>query len=285
MFIPVDTRIPHEVESHIASIYHKLFPDGDPLFVRKAFEWAGQCFSGRFDDYQAIDARYHDFEHTLQGTLCLARLLHGRHLAGAEPPVTAKWFELALLAILFHDTGYLKKRTDTDGTGAKYTVVHVARSAEFAREFLSKKGLSARDLSAIANMIRCTGVNADLGAIPFHSEMERLCGYALATGDLLGQMAAPDYVDKLPILFQEFTEAAHYSGDDAGRLAEYSTADELMRKTPLFWQNYVLPKINDDFRQLYRFLNDPYPDGPNYYLQCIQENLARLNNAVPHRAV
>jgi hypothetical protein len=205
-------------------------------------------------------------------------------LAGAEPRVTQHWFELALLAILFHDTGYLKKRTDTDGTGAKYTVIHVGRSAEFAREFLSKKGYRDDDLSAIANMIGCTGVNADLDAIPFRSELERLCGYALATADLLGQMAARDYVEKLPILFQEFSEAVHYSGDEAGRLGDYDTAEELMRRTPLFWENYVVPKINNDFRKLYLFLNDPYPDGPNQYVDRIHQNLARLKSGAANRA-
>jgi hypothetical protein len=38
----------------------------------------------------------------------------------------------------------------------------------------------------------------------------------------------------------------------------------------------VLPKINGDFRGLYRFLNDPYPDGPNDYLRRIEANIARL---------
>ena len=57
-------------------------------------------------------------------------------------------------------------------------------------------------------MIRCTGVNAALSVIPFQSEMEKVAGFALGTADLLGQMAAEDYVDKLPILYAEFAEAA-----------------------------------------------------------------------------
>ena len=36
----------------------------------------------------------------------------------------------------------------------------------------------------------------------------RIVGFALGTADLLGQMAAPDYVDKLPVLYDEFVEAA-----------------------------------------------------------------------------
>src|SRR6185503_11000957 len=144
----------------------------DAAFVARAFGWAAECFTGRFHGYLPIDAVYHDFEHTLQGTLCLARLLHGRHAAKARPGVTQHAFELALLAIFLHDSGYLKKRGDTKGTGAKYTVTHVERSADFAREFLSAIGRPADDIESVRNMIRCTGVNCDLTAIPFRDELE-----------------------------------------------------------------------------------------------------------------
>jgi hypothetical protein len=257
-----------------------MFPQGDQGFVARAFTWAAQCFNGQYDDYQAIDAGYHDFEHTLQGTLCLARLLHGRHLAGARPQLAENDLQLALLAILFHDTGYLKKRGDAEGTGAKYTLVHVLRSTQFAAEFLSKQGCSGREIRAVQNMISCTGVNADLSAIPFQSEAERMMGFALATADLLGQMAAKDYVDKLPVLFLEFTEAARFSGEKMPRFAVYATAEELMRHTSEFWSTYVLPKINEDFGRLYQFLNDPYPEGPNEYLQRVEKNIEQVQRLV-----
>src|ERR1043165_2090040 len=215
MFGPVDTRIPPEVEEQVKSIYQDVYPEGHPSFVGLAFDWASQCFNGRYADYQAIDALYHDFEHTLQGTLCLARLLHGRHEAKALPVLSQKGFELGLLAILFHDTGYLKERGDTEGTGAKFTLIHVDRSAQFAREFLSDKGYAEGDIKAIQNMIACTGVNVNLGAIAFASELERNVGFALGTADLLGQMAAHDYIDKLPILYSEFAESARYNAGKA----------------------------------------------------------------------
>ena len=279
MFAHVDTRKPHEVEAQVRSIYQGLFPSGDATFVARAFGWAAECFSGKFPGYQPIDAVYHDFEHTLQGTLCLARLLHGRQAAKAKPEVTQHAFELALLAIFFHDSGYLKKRGDTKGTGAKYTVTHVERSTDFARELLSAKGLATGDIESVRNMIRCTGVNADLTAIPFRDELETTLGCALGTADLLAQMAAPDYVEKLPVLFEEFAEAVQHDGPAAARFAVYRSAEELVYNTPSFWENYVLPKANNDFGKLYVFLNDPYPDGPNPYLQAIERNLARIQKA------
>jgi hypothetical protein len=276
MFAQVDTRVPGEVEREVAAIHRRLFPRGERAYVMRAFEWATLCFGGFYEGYQAIDARYHDFEHTLQGTLCFARLIEGRDNAGVSPKIPEKMFALGLLAILFHDTGYLKKCGDNEGTGAKYTLVHVARSAEFAREFLRRQDYAADDIAIVQRMISCTGVNADLADIPFHSEIERTLGFALATADLLGQMAARDYVDKLPILFSEFAEAAQSGGEKAARFAVYRNAEDLMRGTAGFWRNYVLPKIERDFLGLYRFLNDPFPDGPNDYLRRIEANLDRL---------
>ena len=272
----VDTRIPAEVEKAVYEVYARLFPDGDQTFVPRAFEWARQCFSGRYDDYQAIDARYHDFEHTLQGTLCLARLLAGRYAAKTDPIIPRKGFELCLLAILFHDTGYLKKRGDNSGTGAKYTAVHVDRSVAFARQFLAGQGFRGEDLDAIGNMICCTGVAANVKALPFRSEIDRILGYALGTADLLGQMAARDYIEKLPVLFTEFAEAASTDKENGARFAQYATAEDVVRGTPSFWSDYAWPRINEDFKRLYTFLNDPIPDGPNPYLLSVQKNLARL---------
>jgi hypothetical protein len=162
------------------------------------------------------------------------------------------------------------------GTGAKYTITHVNRSADFAAQLLSEKGFSRQDIESVQNMIRCTGVDANLAAIPFHSELEKIAGFALATADLLGQMAASDYVDKLPVLYAEFAEAAEFSGDRSHFVAHFSSARELMSRTRDFWAGYVVPKLEGDFQGLHRFLNDPFPEGPNAYVQAIEVNMERL---------
>lgn len=276
MYPPVDTKDPTAVEVEVQAACRAMFPEADPMFVPRVFGWAIECFTGNYRDYQAVDARYHDFEHTLQGTLCLGRLLRGRHAAGAQPQLSQRMFQLALAAVLLHDTGYLKRRDDTEGTGAKYTVIHVKRSADFAAQLLQEKGFSAGDIKAVQNMISCTGINAALSAIPFQSEMEKVAGFALGTADLLGQMAAEDYVDKLPVLYAEFAEAARYSKDRTHFVALFTSADDLMWKTPTFWEKLVRVKLDRDFGGLHRFLNDPYPSGPNAYVQRIEANLERL---------
>jgi hypothetical protein len=185
-----------------------------------------------------------------------------------------------LLAILLHDTGYLKKRSDTQGTGAKYTATHVGRSADFAAQLLADKGFPPVEIRAVQNMIRCTGVNANLDAIAFQSELERVLGCALGTADLLGQMAADDYIAKLPILYEELAEAARHAPENPRPIARFASAEDLMRKTPLFWENSVQAKLANELGGLCRFLNDPYPSGPNEYLDRIQANIERLKSRI-----
>jgi hypothetical protein len=272
----VATKNPRAVEGEVQAAYLALYPQADSVFVPRAFQWTIECFTGQHRGYQAIDARYHDLEHTLQGTLCMVRLLSGREKAGAEPRLTERCFRLGLLAILLHDTGYLKRREDLSGTGAKYTITHVVRSADFAGQLLGERGLPMHDIRAVQQMISCTGLSAKLAAIPFESELERITGYALATADLLGQMAADDYVEKLPVLFGEFAEASAYSGDRTHFISTFISSEDLVRKTPIFWERSIRPKLETELLGLCRFLNDPYPDGTNEYIARIEANMERI---------
>jgi hypothetical protein len=284
MFPVVDTKNAKVVQEEIHSIYRSMFPSGDLSFLPRAFEWAIDCFRGRYANYQPIDARYHDLEHTLQGTLCFARLLQGYHRTKVEPLLTEKMVQLGFLAILLHDTGYLKTRDDIEGTGAKYTLIHVNRSCEFADRLLAEKGYSDNDIRAVQNMIRCTGVNVDLAKIPFGSEEERILGYSLGTADLLGQMAADDYIDKLCILFLEFEESARFNSGKFTAAGAFSSVEDLRNKTPMFWERYVLPKITRDFRGLFRYLGRPVAQDDNYYLVRIRSNLERLQRELQSAA-
>lgn len=281
MFPIADTKSPAAIQAAVAAIHGEMFSRGNHEFVPKVFGWAVEAFEGRYRDYQPIDATYHDFEHTLQGTLCYAQILRGRQRAGVAPAVPQRMFDLGLLAILLHDTGYLKVRGDNEGTGAKYTLIHVSRSANFAQQLLAEKGFSTEDAGIVMRMIRCTGVNVKIDAIPFQGEVERTVSFCIGTADLLGQMAAGDYVDKLPILHAEFAESASYSGTKM----MFESAEQLLKMTPMFWEKYVQPKIQKDFQGNCRFLSDPYPDGPNSYLAAIEANIERSKRLAAERAV
>ncbi|HEX4121233.1 MAG TPA: hypothetical protein VH619_11495 [Verrucomicrobiae bacterium] len=277
----VSTRDASAVEAAVQEAYVEMFPLGNREYIPTIFRWAISWFSGKYRDYLPIDAHYHDLEHTLQGILCMSRLLRSRAAHGIQPRLTQRAFELGMLAMLTHDTGYLKRRGDAGGTGAKYTFIHVDRSIEFAGEFMLGQDSPLEEIKAVQNMIRCTGVNVKLESIQFQDEMERTAGFALGTADLLGQMAAPDYVDKLPTLYLEFAEAAKYNIDGKMRAGGFfSSAEDLIQKTPVFWDNYVKSKINRDFLGIYRVLNKPYPAGPNPYIEPIEANMARLRREV-----
>jgi len=278
MYPPVSTSDPNAVAAEVQRAYLEMYPAGNREFVLQAFRWATDFFTGNYSNYQEVDACYHDLEHTMQGALCMVRLLLGRHRAGAEPKIERKFFELAVLAILMHDAGYLKNRDDTDGTGAKYTITHVSRSAEFAAVFLREKGYTEDQISAVQNMIGCTGINTAPSSIPFHAEQEKIAGFALASGDILGQMAADDYVDKLPTLYSEFAEAAEYTGNHTHFIASFKSAADLLEKTPSFWDNLIRKKLDNDFGGVYRYLSDPYPAGPNYYVDKIEASIERLKS-------
>lgn len=284
MFPEVDTKDASAVLREVEAIYSGMFPNGERSFVSTAFGWALDSFSGKYANYQPIDARYHDLEHTMQGTLCFMRLLQGYQRTQAQPQLSEQMVQLGLLAILLHDTGYLKTRDDKEGTGAKYTLIHVNRSCDFAAKLLGEKGYSRTQIKAVQNMIRCTGVNVDLDKIPFGSEEERVLGYSLGTSDLLGQMAAEDYIDKLGILFSEFEESARYNQGKFSSAGVFSSVDDLRTKTPVFWEKYVLPKITGDFRGVYRFLGRPVAQTENFYVQRIRHNLERLQKELQSAA-
>jgi len=272
MFARIDTRDIDAVFREVDRLYGSIYEDADPALMPWARDWFRTIFDGRYKDYLAIDVPYHDREHTMQGLLCLARLLRGRYDAGGEPFVDRRLFELGVIAIVLHDTGYLKHETDIEGTGAKYTLTHVDRSREFARGFLAEHGCTAEEIDAVRNMIQCTSLNVEVNGIPFSSEVERVVGCCVATADLLGQMSADDYVDRLPQLYKEFTESYEFYGEKAARLY-YSSAESLLAKTPDFWRAFIMPKLENQCEGMYRYLNDPYPDGKNPYLQRIEANV------------
>lgn len=270
----VDTRDPAAVCREARQIYTALYGlDND--FVPRAFDWFVEAFAGRYRNYQPVDMAYHDREHTMQGTLCFVRLMHGRHEAGADPSIPEKMFKLGLLSILLHDSGYLKVASDTSGTGAKYTLEHVDRSRVFAALLLGDHGFPAEDIIRVQRMISCTGLNVNLESINFQTKLERIVGLSVATSDLLGQMAAADYVDRLDDLYKEFTECWEYTEGRAQSL-HYENAEQLLERTPDFWKEYVKHKLNTECLGLYRFLNYPYPDGPNEYLLRIEANIDKV---------
>lgn len=275
MFPIVDTKNPSAVAALVAEKFAAMYPGASMHWITTILRDVEALFSGRHPDYMANDVRYHDFEHTLQATVCITLLLEGRHAAGVEPRINARLFELAVAGVLLHDSGYLKLRSDKKGTGAKYTFCHVLRSCAFAASYLPTLGATDHEVEAVLGAINCTGPTKKAGMIHFREPTERLIGCALGTADYLGQMAAPDYPDELEILFREFKESDDFIGLPASRRI-FKSPDDLIEKTPAFWKKFVQPKLESDYQAMYRFLARPYPEGPNPYIEAVEKNIAKI---------
>lgn len=275
MFPPVDTKNPTAVANFVEQKFAVMFPGASLEWLAKVFRDMEALFSGQHPDYLAIDLRYHDLEHTLQATVCCALLLEGRHAAEVEPRLDPRQFELAIAAVLLHDSGYLKLRHDQAGTGAKYTFCHVLRSCSFAASYLPTLGANDFEIEAVLGAINCTGPAKEISRLRFREPVERIIGCALGTADYLGQIAADDYPDELEILFHEFEESDNFLHLPPARRM-FKSAEELAERTPAFWQKFVLPKLESDFQAVYRFLARPYPHGPNPYLEAAERNIQKI---------
>lgn len=283
MFPEVNTKDPVAVHRAVKALFESLYPSSTTALIDRLFIDVTSMFEGRYMDYQAIDIGYHDFEHTLQAALCFAKIFAGRHDAKAQPLLNERHFEAGLAAALLHDTGYLKLRSDTSGTSAKYTHVHVLRSAAFAASYVPTIGFTKRDAECIAAAINCTGPTHRFIHLQFCHLEGKLLGAMLVTADYLGQMAADDYPDELGVLFREFEESDIFFNLPVEERT-FATEEALVRQTRNFWERFVLPKLETEFDGLHRFLASPYPDGPNPYVRAIEANLDIIESRLQRSA-
>lgn len=267
-------QVPSLVQE-LSRLQELAYPGSSDATVRELVPLVASWFNGEHPRFQSNDTCYHDIDHTFQVALCWGRLMAGRALSKDNPVIPFELYRLGLVAVLLHDIGYLKERGDDQGTGAKYTHIHEERGCDFVAKELPAFGYSASEMASIQRFIRCTGPRANLGAIQFISQAERLVGLAVCTADFIGQMSDPDYVSKLPCLFREFQESDEYQGIPLkDRL--FQSAEDLVARTNKFWSNFVVPRLNNDCCKVYRWLATPGPEGTNPYWQRIIANLDKI---------
>jgi len=242
-------------------------------------------FSGKRKGFLQCDTRYHDLSHTLQVIHPFIGMIDGWNKSKHSPNISREFFDIGIIGVLLHDTGYIKTSDDIDGTGAKHTFVHTYRSADLAAHYLLEIGFEKHKISGVQNAIMCTGVKVDCNKLLFNSGEERIIGYALGTADLLGQMSAVDYPEKLPVLYSEFEEAYRYEGME--RLHErgipmFDSADDLIRKTPYFYENVAMGRFKE-MGSLYKYLAYHFNGSRNPYIEVIEENIKKIRlNSIIH---
>lgn len=269
MPLTTDTTSTETVTEATLVIARQLFAGAPETFIREIFAGAEKLFNGGYLDYQACDLKYHDYRHTLQVTMAYVDLFAARQISG-EPPFTHRQFELGLATALLHDSGYLKLRSDHQGTGAKYTFCHVLRSCALAASLLPSFGIKSEEIDLVLGAIRCTGPSTAGMRLRFNRHDDHVLASMVATADYLGQMSADDYPDELELLFNEFAESDAFLGIPSSKRV-FKNARQLVIGSSAFWDNVVKPKLDNDFLGVYRFLT--LPDGSNPYLDAIDRNL------------
>jgi hypothetical protein len=237
-----------QLEHAYRNMYGRLEPDYPEILV-----WAGGMALELIANSNAL---YHNVEHTVMVTLLGQDMLRGKHLreGGVSPH---DWLHV-VLALLCHDIGYVRGicREDEEGvyttgipdqqvrlpsgsTDAALTPYHVDRGQCFLRErFGHHPLLEVERLVAYIERTRFP--------VPGDWEHQGTADYAglVRAADLIGQLADPHYLRKLPALFYEFVETG-----TAVRLG-YTTPDDLREGYPTFFWNVAAPYIQDGLRHL-----------------------------------
>ena len=276
----VDVSRMNAVREAVEALFYETFPEAAYDRIWLAFHDFERLFAGRYPGYHGCDTTYHDVQHTLDMTLAVARLIAGHERTVDEEhrlgPARA---ELALIIAMFHDAGYIRHqaRDDKIANGAVFTRVHVTRSGEFLREYLERVGLG-HCAELATRLVHFTGYEIDLRNLQMQDPRDTRVVFMNCTGDLLAQMADRCYLEKCrDRLFHEFViGGVAMSVDDNGKtVMQYESGEDLLRKTPEFFQKGARHRLDDEFQRTYRFI-EPLFDGRNPYIEAINRNIRYL---------
>jgi len=276
----VQVSSPAAVRNAVHELFSETFPGTsfDKLWL--AFYDFERLFTGRFPGYLGCDTTYHDMQHTLDMTLALARLVAGyeRSVEQADR-LGPRRALMAVITSLFHDSGYIRHQDrDQDfQNGAEFTLYHVSRSADFLRRYLPDLGM-AKDVGVASMIVHFTGYELDLDNIELDDPRDIICGHLIGTADLIAQMADRCYLEKCrDRLYKEFVVGgiAVENAKPGEYMVRYSSGQDLLEKTPTFYQEVTRDRLNKKFNRVYRYVEVLY-EGRNPYIEAITNNITHL---------
>jgi len=226
----VDGDDPDAVLEESRRIFRYWYDEADWVPVRAAAATILDLFAGHFPGYHACDTGYHDITHTMSVLLTTARISDGYFVKHGPYPVSLT--RDLYIAALCHDAGYIRKEGEEEGTGARFTALHVARSATFAASNVGRFAAgpdngTTIDGERLSRLIFATGLKGEYDEQAWTDDRERQAGSILASADLVGQMSDRAYLEKLLFLYYEFKEAG---------FAGYETEFDILRKTMSFYE-------------------------------------------------
>ncbi len=269
---------PGEVCDAVCQTLGNRYPGTQFSALRTAFKTFADLYAGELPGYLGNDTWYHDAQHSLDCALAMARLLDGHD--GAVAPaerVGGRRAVLGVIAALFHDAGYIRKRGDRETHGAEFTLNHVSRSGEFLAWFLPRVGF-ASEVEMTRQLVHFTGYEIALDKVQVREPLDRKLGFLLGTADVVAQLADRCYLEKCrDFLFPEF-EICGLAGaaKPHGPKPIYDSAEDLLRKTPEFNRKIYKERLDGYFDGAYRYLEFHF-GGRNPYIEAIEGHLKRLN--------
>ena len=276
----VQVSKPAMVRRAVCELFSETFPGASFDKMWLAFYDFERLFEGKFPGYLGCDTTYHDMQHTLDMTLALARLVAG-YERSVEPAdrMGSRRAQMAIVTSLFHDAGYIRhmERDREFTNGAEFTLYHVSRSADFLRRYLPELGL-AKDVAVSSMIVHFTGYELELDNIELDDPRDAICGHLLGTADLIAQMADRCYLEKCrDRLYKEFVVGGvAVERAQAGEYTvRYESGVDLLRKTPLFYQQVSRERLYSKFNRAYRYIEVLY-DGENPYVDAIRNNMSHL---------
>jgi hypothetical protein len=272
-----------QVRDAVIALFAARYPGADLAPLARAFNDVKALFQGNYPGYLSCDTLYHDARHTLDMTLAMARLVegHDRALPGAER-LGARRAVLGVVLALLHDSGYMRRVSESEvENGAVFTKVHVSRSADFLSRYLPTIGFGPEAETA-ARLVHFTGYEMDVDDIKVSEPKDRLLGYMVGTADLIGQMSDRMYLEKCrEFLYQEFVlgSIAREKLPDGREIVRYSSPEDLIYKTPGFYEYVARDRINRKLGAADRWAEAHF-DGPNLYQVEIDSNMSYLREAI-----
>lgn len=270
-----------DVCREVERLFYEITHAGFYQPLERSFEIFEALYEGKHPDYHRCDTDYHNKQHVLDVTLATIRLIAGRERnVASKNRFTAHQIAVAVITALFHDVGYLRKTDETHVKhGAEHTKIHVSRGADFLGGHMKAIGMGK--YAAISKqLVHFTGYEQVIERIAVPSSKYRELGNIIGTADVIAQMADRVYLEKCRnYLYPEFVKGGMCEQKDAAGRTQilYSSAEELLRKTPSFMINVFDQRLTDSFDACFRYIED-YFHGINIYLINIQKNFVYLSN-------
>jgi len=237
---------------YLITHFRRAFP-GERRQLEGVLEQA--CHTA-LENLSNCDAAYHDINHTVLVTDVGQAILWGR-ISSQGDIGPDDWIH-AIVAMLFHDIGYLRGLLKGDRAGdylcdhegnrvsppagstdASMAPYHVSRSRMFVEQRFAAEPLL--NVEIVSDYIEMTRFPVPGNA--FYQRADDMGGLVRAA-DLIGQLADPRYLQKLAHLYAEFQE-----NGDAERMG-YTNPGHLRSTYPAFFYQKVSPYISEGLRFL-----------------------------------